>query len=847
MEIEKQQPKNLSNSIVRCVLWMFLGAVLHFILSTLFIDLLAFIESRTSDHKEHSQTILYNDCSWVVHGWFVVIAVLIVMELLHRLALVNVESKIDVAKAYITERLIKKHETELLEVAGRRKANSFSNLSPSEKNAIFDTDVRSASEKYSAGLSLFYNTLKIITLAVVISLESIWFLCPLIIIVMISLALNYFSGRKIEELDVGFREIQTKAALRVRHFFESNDEIRGSGAKRKAIESVSKLQDQRTVSAMEKVGEHSTSSDNQSILQNRFLLITLAGFAYFVLFWVNNKSINTDLHGVMIIIPFFLKEIPNIMGYLTGFGSERLQYSKAAHAEKRLDKFSLSDADQGVNIDTSQVSMRAENASLSFRTRRSDESISILENISTTLPDTGIVSIVGKSGSGKSSFAKLLLGLHRPEAGAILINEESLNDINEKSLSDVFSYSPQKPILFQDTIQGNLLLDEQPNQNQIQILDNLDALTLLLEKGLNQQCSADDETPNNIATLREKVLHACEEASGINFTSLTKITLPKQLSLCDAMGYHPKAINRLKWLHTFCPRRKKILNSGLGSILLDIAESILMNDLLLSRLNTYQEYASQSPIHISEEVWRARKRAYWICKGNALKKFKKGFLFDIAWTLKLEEIEKHTDSTIKEWMEDLKTTAHSDNLLSSFQNLEMDEEDDTVHFKKRYSPDSLIVGASWFDNILFSVYEANNLTKKEKIHYALLEQIKANPDWKSFLINQGLQFEIKPDSMNLSGGQTHKVAIARALLQEANITVLDEPTSSYDSLSTSKLIECLQQLSKDRLFIIVTHNVTVLKASDHSIMFDQGSLIAQGDPTQLLDSNTHYKTLFNLK
>ena len=195
-------------------------------------------------------------------------------------------------------------------------------------------------------------------------------------------------------------------------------------------------------------------------------------------------------------------------------------------------------------------------------------------------------------------------------------------------------------------------------------------------------------------------------------------------------------------------------------------------------------------------------------------------------------------------MEQLKELIISENLTSFFDHLVTDAKNGSVNFKKHYCSDTLIESATWFDNLLFAVYEANNLTKKEKIHYVVVEQLKENEEWIQFLINQGMNFEIKPDSMNLSGGQTHKVAIARSLLQEAQITVLDEPTSSYDALNTKKLIDCIKKLSKDRLFIVITHDKAMLEASEHSMMFDQGCLVAEGNSDELLKSNHHYQKIF---
>ncbi|MBD1390607.1 type I secretion system permease/ATPase [Neiella sp. HB171785] len=93
---------------------------------------------------------------------------------------------------------------------------------------------------------------------------------------------------------------------------------------------------------------------------------------------------------------------------------------------------------------------------------------------------------------------------------------------------------------------------------------------------------------------------------------------------------------------------------------------------------------------------------------------------------------------------------------------------------------------------------------------------------------QGLDMRIAERGSNLSGGQRQAVSLARALLLDPPILVLDEPTASMDNTSEVRLKAKLQQLLSDKTLILITHKASMLALVDRLIVIEQGRIVADG-------------------
>ena len=79
---------------------------------------------------------------------------------------------------------------------------------------------------------------------------------------------------------------------------------------------------------------------------------------------------------------------------------------------------------------------------------------------------------------------------------------------------------------------------------------------------------------------------------------------------------------------------------------------------------------------------------------------------------------------------------------------------------------------------------------------------------------RGLDFRIGENGQNISGGQKQRIAIARALFCQPQILILDEPTSALDDTNTKKIFKLLNEIKKDVIVIIITHDKEIISKCD---------------------------------
>jgi ATP-binding cassette, subfamily B, bacterial MsbA len=101
--------------------------------------------------------------------------------------------------------------------------------------------------------------------------------------------------------------------------------------------------------------------------------------------------------------------------------------------------------------------------------------------------------------------------------------------------------------------------------------------------------------------------------------------------------------------------------------------------------------------------------------------------------------------------------------------------------------------------------------------------------------------------MQLSGGQRQRLAIARALLKDAPILILDEATSSLDAESERLVQEALENLITTRTTIVVAHRLSTIRKADRIVVLVDGTIAEEGTHEQLLAKNGEYSRLYALQ
>ncbi|MEZ4683550.1 MAG: ABC transporter ATP-binding protein [Caldilineaceae bacterium] len=117
-------------------------------------------------------------------------------------------------------------------------------------------------------------------------------------------------------------------------------------------------------------------------------------------------------------------------------------------------------------------------------------------------------------------------------------------------------------------------------------------------------------------------------------------------------------------------------------------------------------------------------------------------------------------------------------------------------------------------------------------------------DWLQAL-PQGLATPISEQGRGISMGQRQLVALARVLLQNPAIVILDEATASIDPLTEAQIQEGLDVVLKERTAIVIAHRLSTIKAADRIIVLRQGEIIEEGNHDALMAQGGHYAELYN--
>jgi|TARA_B100000809_G_scaffold55013_1_gene50786 ATP-binding cassette subfamily B protein len=112
---------------------------------------------------------------------------------------------------------------------------------------------------------------------------------------------------------------------------------------------------------------------------------------------------------------------------------------------------------------------------------------------------------------------------------------------------------------------------------------------------------------------------------------------------------------------------------------------------------------------------------------------------------------------------------------------------------------------------------------------------------------EGYDTQIGEGGHKLSGGQRQRLSIARAVLKDAPILVLDEATSSVDNETEEALQKSLAVISKDRTTIMIAHRLSTIRHSDSIMVLDEGKVIESGSHDKLLENNSQYARLWNVQ
>lgn len=156
------------------------------------------------------------------------------------------------------------------------------------------------------------------------------------------------------------------------------------------------------------------------------------------------------------------------------------------------------------------------------------------------------------------------------------------------------------------------------------------------------------------------------------------------------------------------------------------------------------------------------------------------------------------------------------------------------------SQEAILFNDTVFNNIAFGL---EGVSEEDVINAAKI----ANADEFIVQMQDGYQTNIGDRGLNLSGGQRQRLAIARAVLKNPPILILDEATSSLDTESERLVQEALLKLMENRTTIVIAHRLSTIKYADEIIVLKDGRIHERGNHSQLMKKEGLYSHLCNLQ
>ena len=161
-----------------------------------------------------------------------------------------------------------------------------------------------------------------------------------------------------------------------------------------------------------------------------------------------------------------------------------------------------------------------------------------------------------------------------------------------------------------------------------------------------------------------------------------------------------------------------------------------------------------------------------------------------------------------------------------------------------------LIGVVLQDTTLFSGSIEDNLKfgKEDATEEMMISSVK---DAQAFEFinanNEGFNREVGQRGKNLSGGQKQRISIARTLIKNPKILILDDSVSAVDSSTEKEILSNIKRLRKGKTTLIVAHRISAVEDLDHIIVLNEGSIVGFGTHSELLADNKVYQDIVKLQ
>lgn len=147
---------------------------------------------------------------------------------------------------------------------------------------------------------------------------------------------------------------------------------------------------------------------------------------------------------------------------------------------------------------------------------------------------------------------------------------------------------------------------------------------------------------------------------------------------------------------------------------------------------------------------------------------------------------------------------------------------------------------------LFNESIKNNIKMGRNVDDSKMEEVLRLLNLDNVIENLELGYDtIINERANLSGGEKQRLAIARALVRDSLVYIFDEPTAALDTINEKRIKNILENLAKERLVIIITHNLNLLNKADRIYTMKYGEIIEEGTYEYLIKKDMYFSQLIS--
>ena len=496
--------------------------------------------------------------------------------------------------------------------------------------------------------------------------------------------------------------------------------------------------------------------------------------------------------------------------------------------------------------------------------------ITLLRDVNLTIHRGQHIALVGASGCGKSTLALLLARLYQTRNGTIHIEGQDINGYSADSISSKIAMIPQHPFIFSGTINENIMYglpdSSTPADYSEEVKNRLRLIihNIGLEKDLVWLGMSSTPPIDKAHKLREHVL---------------KMRQIVHQDLKSQFGEVVEFYDRKKFLYYATLRDNLIFGeSRSGKYLVEklptnqdfialIKQANLKNDLIglglalaritlemLQQTDTDESFFNNNPmeegqIYIYEDI------VFRLDNAVTLTQKEKNHLIILALRyipakhgqIRLQpEFEKKILAARQYFLSEIKHVSNclcQDDIHDPLCNNHKTSLDDTPRDFNTYCYSGYLYNHNIRTNILLGsvkktfedILQLKDLAWSTFKRLGLMEEI----------IDLGLDFFVGSQGSHLSGGQKQKIAIARALLTDTPILIMDEATASLDNISQSMIQDFISTSFKEKTVISIIHRLDLAKFYDLIVVMDNGGIIENGTYDKLMQQKGAFYQLYH--